>query len=209
MNNKKDTDYTLYLVTDRKILKGKDLYKSIEEAIQGGVGIVQLREKNAFTREFYDIAMKVKKITNKYNIPLIINDRLDIVLAVDAEGLHIGSNDIPINIARRLLGKDKILGVSTSSLSEALDAEIQGADYLGVGALFPTDTKKDAGRVSIDDLQLIKSSVEIPVVGIGGINKSNAIEVMNSGIDGIAVVSAILGEEDIYNSAKSIYVKNK
>jgi len=203
--NKGQIDYTLYLVTDRNIVGTKDFYDSIEKAIEGGVGIIQLREKNTTTREFYDIALKVKAITDKYSVPLIINDRLDIALAVDADGLHIGPDDIPISGARRLLGPDKILGASTSNLDEALEAQREGADYIGVGAMFPTKTKKDTESVSIKDLKLIKSSVEIPVVAIGGINESNAKEVMETGIDGIAVVSAILGKEDAYVAAKELY----
>jgi len=203
--NKGKIDYTLYLVTDRSILGNKDFYISIEKAIEGGVGIIQLREKNTTTREFYDIALKVKAITDKHSIPLIINDRLDIVLAVDANGLHIGPDDIPISVARRLLGPNKILGVSTSNLDEAFEAQREGADYIGVGAMFPTKTKKDTESVSIEDLKLIKSSVEIPVVAIGGIKESNAKEVIEAGINGIAVVSAILGKEDVYAAAKELY----
>jgi len=203
--NKSEIDYTLYLVTDRGILGNKNLYVSIEQAIQGGVGLVQLREKNTTSREFYDIALRVKKITEKYNIPLIINDRLDIALAIDADGLHIGPDDIPITVARKLLGSDKILGASTSNLNEALEAQNQGADYLGVGAMFPTKTKEDTESVSIKNLELIRSSIQIPVVGIGGINESNAKEVMSTGVEGIAVVSAILGKDDVFIAAKNLY----
>lgn len=205
MFNKSEIDYTLYLVTDRGILGNKNLYVSIEQAIQGGVGLVQLREKNTTSREFYDIALRVKKITEKYNIPLIINDRLDIALAIDADGLHIGPDDIPITVARKLLGSDKILGASTSNLNEALEAQNQGADYLGVGAMFPTKTKEDTESVSIKNLELIRSSIQIPVVGIGGINESNAKEVMSTGVEGIAVVSAILGKDDVFIAAKNLY----
>lgn len=205
MINKSDIDYALYLVTDRNILGNKDLYISIEQAIQGGVSLIQLREKNTTTREFYDLALKVKKITDKYNTPLIINDRLDIALAIDADGLHIGPDDIPINVARKLLGPDKILGASTSSLNEALEAQSQGADYLGVGAMFPTKTKKDTESVNLNELEQIKSSVRIPVVGIGGINETNAKKIINTGADGIAVVSAILGKNDICLAAKSLH----
>lgn len=205
MFNKSKINYTLYLVTDRNVLGNKDLCESIERAIKGGAGLVQLREKNATTREFYNIALKVKEVTDKYSIPLIINDRLDIALAVDADGLHIGPDDILVKIARNLLGPDKILGVSTSNIDEALEAQSQGADYLGVGAMFPTKTKKDTESVSLRELQLIKSSIQIPVVGIGGINELNAKEVMNTGVDGIAVISAVLGKNDVYAAAKNLY----
>lgn len=205
MYNKSKVNYALYLVTDRNILGDKDLCESIEQAIQGGVGLVQLREKNAKTKEFYRIALKVKEVTDKYSIPLIINDRLDIALAIDADGLHIGADDIPVKIARNLVGPDKILGVSTSNIDEAIEAQSQGADYLGVGAIFSTKTKKDAESVSLDELKLIKSSVQIPVVGIGGINELNAKEVMSTGVDGISVISAILGKKDVYSAAKDLY----
>ncbi|WP_352420414.1 thiamine phosphate synthase [Proteiniborus sp.] len=205
MYNKSKVNYALYLVTDRDVLGNKDLCESIEQAILGGVSLVQLREKNAKTKEFYSIALKVKEVTDKYSIPLIINDRLDIALAIDADGLHIGADDIPVKIARNLLGPDKILGVSASNIDEAIEAQSQDADYLGVGAMYPTKTKKDTESVSLKELQLIKSSVQIPVVGIGGINELNAKEVMSTGVDGISVISAILGKDNVYAAAKKLH----
>jgi thiamine-phosphate pyrophosphorylase len=197
-------DYTLYLVTDRNILAGRDLLKSIEEAIDGGATLVQLREKDVSTLEFLNIALKVKAITDKHNIPLIINDRLDIALAADAAGLHIGQEDLPLKIARKLLGYTKIIGVSTSNVNEAIEAENGGADYVGVGAMFPTDTKKDADSVTLEELHRIKNSISIPVVAIGGINKSNIKSVINAGADGAAVISAVLGEKDIKSACLSL-----
>ena len=197
-------DYTLYLVTDRNILAGRDLLKSIEEAIDGGATLVQLREKDVSTLEFLNIALKVKAITDKHNIPLIINDRLDIALAADAAGLHIGQEDLPLKIARKLLGYTKIIGVSTSNVNEAIEAENGGADYIGVGAMFPTDTKKDADSVTLEELHRIKNSISIPVVAIGGINKSNIKSVINAGADGAAVISAVLGEKDIKSACLSL-----
>lgn len=197
-------DYTLYLVTDRNILAGRDLLKSIEEAIDGGATLVQLREKDVSTLEFLNIALKVKDITDKHNIPLIINDRLDIALAADAAGLHIGQNDMPIKIARKFLGNTKIIGVSTSNVKEAIEAEKDGADYVGVGAMFPTNSKTDADSVSLEELQKIKSSINIPVVAIGGINKSNIKSVIKAGADGAAVISAVLGEKDIKSACRSL-----
>jgi len=197
-------DYSLYLVTDRKLLGERDLAQSIELAIQGGVSLVQLREKSISTKEFLSLAMRVKEITSKYEIPLIINDRLDIALAVDAEGLHVGQDDLPMLKARELLGPDKIIGVSARTLEEALLAEKQGADYLGVGAVFRTSTKSDAKEVSLEQLEYIKKSVSIPVVAIGGINSGNVQQVKVTGIDGISVVSAILVQDNIFMAAKQL-----
>ncbi len=200
----KNVDYTLYLVTDRDVLKGRDLIKCVEESILGGVTLVQLREKNVTSREFYEIAIKVKEVTSRYNVPLIINDRLDIALAIDADGLHIGQKDLPASVARKILGKDKILGVSAATLQEAIKAEKDGADYLGVGAVFSTSTKKDTRDVSYETLSSITSSVNIPVVAIGGINENNVTKLNGSNIDGIAVVSCILGKEDVKEAAEKM-----
>jgi thiamine-phosphate pyrophosphorylase len=201
---KTNVSYRLYLVTDRDMLKRKDLSAAVKEAIKGGVTVVQLREKNLSSLEFYNTAVQVKEITDKYNVPLIINDRLDIALAVDAAGLHVGQKDIPAGIARRLLGSDKLLGVSAATLEEALKAENEGADYIGVGAIFPTSTKDDARAVSIQLLRNIKESLSIPVVAIGGINSSNVKLLEPACIDGIAVVSDILGKENITLAAKTL-----
>lgn len=197
-------DYRLYLVTDRDCLANRDLYASIEEAIRGGVTLVQLREKTVSSRKFLDIAFAVKEITSRYRIPLIINDRLDIALAIDADGLHIGQDDLPLTVARKLFGKDKIIGVSASTLEEALLAEQQGADYLGVGAMYATPTKQDAKTVSLKKLAEIKKTVSIPVVAIGGISEMNVRDIMATGIDGVSVVSAILGKQDVQKAAKDL-----
>ncbi|RKD32299.1 thiamine phosphate synthase [Thermohalobacter berrensis] len=200
--NKKKIDYSLYLVTDRKVLRGKDFFKSIESAIKGGVTLIQLREKNLTSKEFYETSVKVREITKKYNIPLIINDRLDIALAVDADGLHIGNNDLPVEVARKLLGPDKILGYTACNLKRAKDGESKGADYLGVGSVFPTTTKDNPVRITIEELAKIKKTVNIPVVAIGGINEENVSKVIDANVDGVAVVSAILGKDDIYNASR-------
>lgn len=204
MVNKPRVDYTLYLVTDRSFLGQRDLAKSVKEAVLGGATLVQLREKDVSSLDFYVLAQKVKAVTDHYQIPLIINDRLDIALAVDAAGLHVGQNDLPAAVARRILGPDKILGVSAARLAEALRAQEESADYLGVGAVFPTATKDDARAVAVDELQKIKEAVTIPVVAIGGINEQNLPALKETGIDGIAVVSAVLGKEDIRKAARDL-----
>ena len=197
-------DYKLYLVTDRGLLGGKDLCSSIEEAILGGTTVIQLREKAISTMDFYEEALKIKAVTKKYNVPLIINDRLDIALAIDADGLHIGQDDMPLTVARKLFGEHKIIGVSASNLQQALLAEKDGADYLGVGAVFPTTTKDDADYVPLSELKSIKAAVKIPVVAIGGINESNARQAMETGIDGISVVSAILGKKNVREASENL-----
>jgi thiamine-phosphate pyrophosphorylase len=201
---KNSVDYTLYLVTDRGLLQGRSLEKAVEEAILGGVTLVQLREKDIDTRDFYNIALKIKAITSKYNVPLIINDRVDIALAVDADGVHVGQSDMEAKIVRKLIGEEKIIGVSARNLDEAMEAEKQGADYLGVGAIFGTTTKKDAKNVSIEELKRIKSTVSIPVVAIGGISKENVSLLKDTGIEGISVISAILAEENIKEASKNL-----
>jgi len=204
MKDRNELNYMLYLVSDKDILKNKDLIESLEEAILGGVTILQIREKDDSTLDFYKEAIKVKQLTKKYNIPYIVNDRLDIALAVDADGVHLGQGDMPLNIARNLLGPDKIIGVSVHNIEEALEAQACGADYIGVGAIFNTSTKKDAINVTIASLEEIKKSVSIPVIAIGGINYLNAKQVIQTGIDGIAVVSAILGEKNIRNASEKL-----
>ena len=191
----KDIDLSLYLVTDNSENEKKFL-KTIEEAIIGGVSVVQIREKTAETLEFYNLAIKVKEITTKYDVPLIINDRVDIALAIDADGVHVGQSDMPCDITRKLIGKNKILGVSATTVEEAKKAENDGADYIGVGAVFPTTTKADAKSVTKKELSDITKSINIPVVAIGGITIENANELKDTGIAGLSVVSAIMNADD-------------
>ena len=193
---KEGIDYSVYLVTDRRNKTDEEFLNIIEEAIKGGTTIVQLREKTASTKEFYDLALKVKEITSRYDVPLLINDRIDIALAVDSEGVHIGQDDMPAGIAREIIGEDKILGVSASTVEEAKKAEIDSADYIGSGAVFPTATKDDADSVSEEELKEIVDSIDIPVVAIGGITIENAHTLKASGIAGFSVVSAIMSAED-------------
>ena len=193
---KEEIDYSVYLVTDRRNKTDDEFLNIIEEAIKGGTTIVQLREKTASTKEFYDLALKVKEITSRYGVPLLINDRIDIALAVGSEGVHIGQDDMPADIAREIIGEDKILGVSASTVEEAKKAEIDSADYIGSGAVFPTSTKDDADSVSKEELKEIVDSIDIPVVAIGGITIENAHTLKGSGIAGFSVVSAIMSAED-------------
>ncbi len=194
-------DYSLYLVTDRMHMSTRTLGEAVEQAAAGGCTVVQLREKEIPALDFYMLASEVKKITDRYGIPLIINDRIDIALAVGAAGVHIGQKDIPADIARKVIGQDMLLGVSVGSAAEAVNAVEDGADYLGVGAMFPTVTKPDAGYVSMEELGKIRQMVDIPIVVIGGINRENAMLFQPMGIDGLAVVSAVIAESDIKKSA--------
>ncbi|MEE0024044.1 thiamine phosphate synthase [Methanobrevibacter sp.] len=191
----KNIDLSLYLVTDNSENEEKFL-KTIQEAILGGVSVVQIREKTAETLEFYNLALKVKEITAKYNVPLIINDRVDVALAIDADGVHVGQSDMPCDITRKLIGENKILGVSAATIEEAKKAEKDGADYIGTGAIFPTATKDDAPSVTKKDLSDIANSINIPVVAIGGITIENAKELKDTGIAGLSVVSAIMSAEN-------------
>ena len=197
-------DYSLYLVTDRMLMRTKTLGEAVEQAVIGGCTIVQLREKEILSLDFYVLASEMKKITDRYGIPLIINDRIDIAMAVGAAGVHIGQKDIPADIARKVIGKDMLLGVSAVSAAEAVNAAKAGADYLGVGAMFPTGTKPDAGFVSMEELERIRKAVDIPIVVIGGISKENAMLFQPMGIDGLAVVSAVIAQPDIRKSAADL-----
>lgn len=205
----KKLELTLYLVTDRRWLGGRRLDESVEQAILGGATLVQLREKEISSREYLDLAVKVKAITDRYDVPLIVNDRIDIALAVDADGVHVGPEDLPVPVVRRLLGPDRIIGASASSVEEALSLQAQGADYLGVGAIFPTTTKQATEKVSLEELGRIKSAVRIPVTAIGGIGAENASEVMKTGVDGVAVVSTIMNQPDIREATRNLLLKLK
>ncbi len=197
-------DYSLYLVTDRMLMRTKTLGEAVEQAVIGGCTMVQLREKEILSLDFYVLASEMKKITDRYGIPLIINDRIDIAMAVGAAGVHIGQKDIPADIARKVIGKEMLLGVSAVSAAEAVNAAKAGADYLGVGAMFPTGTKPDAGFVSMEELGRIRKAVDIPIVVIGGISKENAMLFQPMGIDGLAVVSAVIAQPDIRKSAADL-----
>lgn len=201
---KPDMNYTLYLCTDRRLMTTDTLEEAVELAIQGGVTVVQLREKDCTSREFYEEAEKVKAITDAYEIPLLINDRLDIALAVGADGVHLGQTDIPVWAARDILGADKIVGATANTLEKAEEAWKSGADYLGVGDVFGTSTKADTIHVTLEELAAIKKRVEIPVVAIGGINAENISSLKATGVDGAAVISAILAKRDITAAAETL-----
>ncbi|MCI5900731.1 MAG: thiamine phosphate synthase [Lachnospiraceae bacterium] len=177
------------------------LEEAVEQAVQGGCTVVQLREKDCTSLEFYETARSIRKITDRYKVPLIINDRVDIALAVDADGVHVGQSDLPASVVRRILGPDKIIGVSAGTLAEALQAEAEGADYLGVGAMYATSTKEDADVTTIEELKEIRKAVGIPIVVIGGINKNTLENFKGYGIDGLAVVSAVIAADDIKAAA--------
>lgn len=201
---KPEINYKVYLVTDRKFMSTETLEEAVEQAIQGGVTLVQLREKECSSKEYYETALSIKKITDKYNVPLLIDDRIDIALAADAAGVHIGQSDIPCSIARKILGEDKIIGVTAKTIEQAVKAEKDGADYLGVGAVFKTGTKKDAINITMEDLKNIRKSVKIPITAIGGINKDRIKEFKGTGINGTAIVSGIIAQKDIKKAAMEV-----
>ncbi|MFV0528209.1 MAG: thiamine phosphate synthase [Lachnospiraceae bacterium] len=202
MKNK--AEYTLYLCTDRELMSTPTIEESVEQAIQGGCTIVQLREKECTSLEFYQLALRVREITEGYHVPLLINDRVDIALAADAQGVHIGQSDLPAAVVRKLIGPEKILGVSAATEAEAVQAVQQGADYLGIGAMYATATKTDAQLVSRQELEKIRNAVAVPLVAIGGMNKHTVPLLRNTGIDGIAVVSAIVAQEHIAEAAAEL-----
>ena len=195
----------LYAVTDRAWLKeGQTLTSAVEDAIKGGATFIQLREKNAPYAEVKSIALELKSLCAKYSVPFVIDDDVALAKEIDADGVHIGQSDMELKSARMILGSDKIIGVSADTVDSALTAERRGADYIGVGAVFHTDTKTDATAVSREVIRNITGAVTIPVVAIGGIKKDNTPELAGLGLDGIAVVSAIFAAEDVYSAAKEL-----
>ena len=194
----------LYAVTDRSWLNGKSLYEQVEEAIKGGVTFVQLREKKLDEENFLDEALDIQNLCRKYGIPFVVNDNVKIAKMINADGVHVGQSDMGAENVRGILGDDKIIGVSVQTVEQAVLAEKQGADYLGVGAVFPTGSKVDAEDVSFETLKAICESVNIPVVAIGGISAGNVLKLKGSGISGIAVISAIFAAEDIEAAAKKL-----
>ncbi len=200
----KKLDTTMYFITDSTNYSEKEFLSRVEEACKGGVTLVQLREKDKTTREYIALAEKVHEITMRYDIPLIIDDRVDVALAVNAEGVHVGQSDMPVIIARQLIGEDKIVGATAKTVPQALEACEQGADYLGVGAIYPTTTKVKTVLTSVDTLKEIVKAVPIKVNAIGGLNKDNIHVLKDSGIDGICVVSAIMKADNPCVAAKEL-----
>lgn len=209
---KANPDYSIYLVTDDDCLSGRSLDDCVEQALAAGVTLVQYRSKHTDGNAMYNEAMQIKAICDKYNVPLVINDRLDIAMAVGAAGVHLGQDDLPCSVARKILGEKYLIGVSAHNPQEALQAVRDGADYLGCGAVFGTTTKTDTSKLGIAGLSAIRKAVTIPIVGIGGINIDNYNEILNTGADGAAIVSGILAQDNITNaviSLKNIYKESK
>ncbi len=194
----------LYAVTDRTWTQNKTLYEQVECALRGGVTCVQLREKDMAYDDFLKEAIEINSLCKKYNVPFIVNDNVDIAIECDADGIHVGQHDMTLNDVRKKVGSKMIIGVSAQTVHQATEAEKNGADYLGVGAVFSTSTKLDADDVSYDTLKEICTSVSIPVVAIGGINKNNLHSLSGSGVDGVALVSAIFGADDIEKECKEL-----
>lgn len=197
-------DLLLYAVTDRSWLNGSTLYEQVEEALKGGVTFVQLREKNLDDTAFLQEAKEIKELCARFHVPFVINDNVDIAAEIDADGVHVGQSDMEAGDVRKKLGPDKIIGVSAQTVEQALRAQAHGADYLGVGAVFPTGSKADAVEVSHDTVREICRAVDIPVIAIGGITRENVIELKGTGICGIAVISAIFGQQDIEEAARTL-----
>lgn len=197
-------DLLLYAVTDRHWLNGRTLYSQVEEALKGGATFIQLREKELDEEHFLEEAKEIKELCGRYQVPFVINDNVDIALAMDADGVHVGQSDMEAGDVRAKLGPDKIIGVSAQTVEQALMAEENGADYLGVGAVFPTGSKADAVEVSHDTLKAICEAVQIPVIAIGGISRENVLELSGNGICGIAVISAIFAKDDIEEAAREL-----
>lgn len=197
-------DYSLYVCTNRDIMTTDTLEEAVELAIKGGATIIQLREKDCTSREFYELALSIKDITDAYEVPLIINDRLDIALAVHADGVHLGQSDIPVQVARNVMGPNCIVGATANTLEKAKEAWQSGADYLGVGDVFGSATKNDTKPVELKELKKICDTVKIPVVAIGGISKKNIHLLKDTGVAGVAVISAVLGQTDITAAAEEL-----
>ena len=197
-------DYSLYVCTDRDIMTTDTLEEAVELAIKGGATIIQLREKDCTSREFYELALSIKDITDAYEVPLIINDRLDIALAVHADGVHLGQSDIPVQVARNVMGPNCIVGATANTLEKAKEAWQSGADYLGVGDVFGSATKNDTKPVELKELKKICDTVKIPVVAIGGLSKKNIHLLKDTGVAGVAVISAVLGQTDITAAAEEL-----
>lgn len=203
------TAMLLYAITDRAWVGKQTLYEQVEEALKGGVTCIQLREKELDQESFYKEAQEIKVLCDTYGVPFLINDNVAIAAAIGADGVHIGQKDLPVEEARKRIGPDKILGVSARTVEQAVEAEQKGADYLGVGAVFATSTKKDANTISWETVRAICEAVSIPVVAIGGIGRNNIMQLKGTGVDGIAVISAIFSSNQIEKTCKELYTCSK
>ncbi len=203
---RKMVDYSLYLVTDRGLSRGRPTLEIVSAAVAGGVTVVQLREKTAETREFVEEALAIRTYLKERKIPLIINDRIDVAQAVSADGVHLGQKDMPIELARKIVGASMIIGISAESVADAVAAQEAGADYLGVSPIYATPTKTDtAPALGLEGLRQIRASVDLPLVGIGGLKAENAARVIEHGADGVAVVSAIVSADDPEQAARALF----
>lgn len=198
-------DLRLYVITDSRLISSGSLVEAVEEAIRGGATVIQYREKDAPTRRMVEEARLLKALCKARGIPFIVNDRIDVALAVDADGVHVGDDDMPVALARKILGPHKIIGASADTVEKAILYASEGADYLGVGTIYATSTKPDAGPpIGLEGLKKILRVVNIPVVAIGGINEGNAREVLETGVSGIAVISAVMGAPDIFEATRRL-----
>lgn len=201
----KDVDLSVYVITDRRAAGERSILDVVRAAIRGGATVVQLREKEASTREMIELGQALHQVTRAAGVPLIVNDRVDVALVIDAEGVHVGQDDMPAHLARRLIGPERILGVSAGTVEEARQAERDGADYLGVGDVYGTPSKPDAGTpIGVEGLAEIARAVSVPVVGIGGITAENAAAVIRAGAVGVAVISAVVGASDPEAAARRL-----
>ena len=201
----KNIDYSLYLVTDRGLARGRSNFEIVTAAVRGGATVVQLREKDCSTRQFIKQGLELKKFLKDHGVPLIINDRVDVAQAVKADGVHLGQSDMPLGLAKKILGDSMIIGISAESVQGAIEAEKGGADYLGVSPIYATPTKTDtAPALGLEGLRAIRRAVRLPLVGIGGLNTENAADVIRNGADGVAVVSAIVAADDPATAASDL-----
>ena len=200
-----NVDYSLYLVTDRGLARGRSTLEIVSAAVHGGATVVQLREKDCSTRDFIEQALTIKAFLKDRGVPLMINDRLDVAQAVKADGVHLGQTDMPLKVAKKILGDSMIIGISAESQQDAVEAEKGGADYLGVSPIYATPTKTDTALpLGLEGLREIRKAVRLPLVGIGGLNRDNAAEVIRNGADGVAVVSAIVAADDPQTAADAL-----
>lgn len=197
-------DWNLYLITSQELSRGRTTLEVVQEAVVAGVQVVQLREKTFSSRELVEIGLAIRKITRQHGVRFIVNDRVDVALAVKADGVHLGQQDMPVKYARQIMGSHKIIGISATTLAEALEAQKAGADYLGVGPIFATQSKPDAAALGLEGLKQIREAVNLPLVAVGGINRANADTILEHGADCISVISAITAADNVYQATREL-----